>query len=279
MERILIFTDLDGTLIDHDTYRFDQAADALETLKQRSIPVIICSSKTRAEIELYRLRMNLDGPFVVENGGAIFIPPSTFHAMSGGLMEQGDYFVKELGTSYRVLRDIWQEIKATEPLRMTGFSEMTVSEIASYTGLSIHEARLAAKREYSEPFFFDDDSIKLQALEDTVKKRGLQITRGGRFFHLTARNDKGRAVQIIRRLYLQDCPNSKLLTVALGDSANDVPMLKQVDVPIVIRNKTGGWERIDDIDFVIYSDQPGPLGWAESILQVLSRSRKGDDAF
>jgi mannosyl-3-phosphoglycerate phosphatase len=269
MKQILVFTDLDGTLIDHDTYGFDEALTALDTLRQNAIPVILCSSKTRAEIEIYRKRMDLDGPFIVENGGAIFVPPNTFNKPLDGFIKKGAYHVMELGTPYTVLCRILKKIKSRERLSMMGFAEMTIPEIGAQTGLPVEEARLASEREYSEPFLFNDEPAKLQVLYRIAKKEGLRITKGGRFFHLTGQNDKGRAVRILKGLFADAHPKKRLITVALGDSANDVPMLEQADIPVVIRKKTGDWMSLERIDSVVYSQNPGPKGWAEAIDQIL----------
>jgi mannosyl-3-phosphoglycerate phosphatase len=273
MEQILVFTDLDGTLIDHDTYGFEEALTALGTLRQNAIPVILCSSKTRAEIEIYRKRMHLGGPFIVENGGAIFVPPDTLNGPLEGFKKKGAYHVMELGTPYPMLRRILKEIKDKEKLSMKGFAEMTIPEIGAHTGLPIEEARLASNREYSEPFLFNDVPAKLQVLCRITKEKGLRITRGGRFFHLTGRNDKGRAVRILKTLFAEAHPKKRLVTVALGDSTNDVPMLQQADIPVVIRKKTGEWESIEGIASVVYSQSPGPQGWAEAIGQILHPDR------
>jgi mannosyl-3-phosphoglycerate phosphatase len=270
MKQILIFTDLDGTLIDHDSYGFDEALTALETLKQNAIPVILCSSKTRAEIEIYRKRMHLDGPFIVENGGAIFIPPSTFSRPSENFIKKGPYYIMELGTPYTKLCGILKKIKKQEKLSMKGFAEMTIPEIVTHTGLTVEEAKVASEREYSEPFLFDDGPEKLEVLYRLCEKEGLRITKGGRFFHLTGQNDKGRAVQILKGLFAKAHPKKRILTVALGDSKNDVPMLQQADIPVVIRKKTGEWMSLKGIDSVVYSRNPGPQGWAEAIAQILT---------
>lgn len=270
MEHFLIFTDLDATLIDHDTYGFEAARSTLEMLRHKSVPIIICSSKTRAEIEVYRKRMNLHGPFIAENGGAIFIPPAIFHSPPKGFTAKGKYHVMELGTPYVTLRRMWQKIKARAKLNMTGFSELTVREIAAYADLPLEEAGLAAVREYSEPFLFHDTPEGFQVLENIATQMGLQITRGGRFFHFTGPNDKGMAVQIVKRLFSEASPDQKLTTVGLGDSANDIPMLRLVDIPVVIRKKSGQWESIEGIHSIIYSQRPGPEGWAEVIGQILS---------
>jgi mannosyl-3-phosphoglycerate phosphatase len=269
MRRIVIFTDLDGTLMDHDTYEFQDAQLTLEELRRQSIPVIICSSKTRAEIEACRRRMGLKSPFIVENGAAIFIPRDALNLKGEGFVTKEGYHVLELGVPYGVLRNTWQAIKHREKLRMRGFSEMTIKEISVRTGLPIEEARLAAMREYSEPFVFSDTADRFQRLGHLLQERGLHITKGGRFYHLLGANDKGKAVQILKRLYAQTYPDTKLWAVGLGDSANDVPMLKQVDMPIVIRKKSGQWEPIQGIGPVVQSAKPGPKGWAEEVLRIL----------
>jgi mannosyl-3-phosphoglycerate phosphatase len=268
MKKMLVFTDLDGSLIDHDTYDFGAARPALDQLRSRAIPVIICSSKTRAEIEVYRGRMGLDTPFITENGGAILIPHHVLDLTGTDFVQKGPYDVVELGLPYADLCTIWEDIRQKEDFRMKGFSEMTVEEIATQSGLPLEEARLAAKREYSEPFMFYDTADKLKRLADLLKEKGLRATRGGRFYHLMGKNDKGRAVRILSKIYVETYVDQSIQTVGLGDSDNDIPMLRHVDVPIVIRKKTGEWQRIKDLD-PVYSNKPGPEGWAEEILALL----------
>jgi HAD superfamily hydrolase (TIGR01484 family) len=78
MKKLIIFTDLDGTLLDYSTYSFEPALPALQLLKERDIPFIICSSKTKKEIEYYRKKIGNNHPFISENGGGIFIPKGYF---------------------------------------------------------------------------------------------------------------------------------------------------------------------------------------------------------
>lgn len=268
MKKMLVFTDLDGTLMDHDTYDFEPARPALEQLRSHGTPVIICSSKTRAEIEVYRNRMGLDTPFITENGGAILIPHLTLDLTGTDFVQKGPYDMVVLGMPYADLCAIWEDIRHKERFLMKGFSEMTVEEIATHTGLPIEEARLAAQREYSEPFIFSDTPNQFERLGSLFKERGLRITRGGRFHHLMGKNDKGRAVRILSKIYAETCTDHAIWTVGLGDSDNDAPMLRHVDVPIVIRKKTGEWEHIHDLD-PVYSHKSGPEGWAEEILALL----------
>ena len=81
---LVVFSDLDGTLLDHDTYSFDAARPALERLRVDGVPLILCTSKTRAEIAPLRRALGNTHPFISENGGAVFIPAGYFpFALSG----------------------------------------------------------------------------------------------------------------------------------------------------------------------------------------------------
>jgi mannosyl-3-phosphoglycerate phosphatase len=76
--KLVIFTDLDGCLLDRETYSFEPAQAALRLIREKEIPLILVSSKTRVEIEEYRRRLKNGHPIVSENGGAVFIPKDYF---------------------------------------------------------------------------------------------------------------------------------------------------------------------------------------------------------
>ena len=75
----VVFTDLDGTLLDHSTYSFAEAQPALALLKSKNVPLIFCTSKTRSEVEYWRGLLGNNHPFIVENGGAAFVPENYFN--------------------------------------------------------------------------------------------------------------------------------------------------------------------------------------------------------
>jgi mannosyl-3-phosphoglycerate phosphatase len=268
----LIFTDLDGTLLDHDTYEYQQAQEALLCIKAQGIPLILCSSKTRAEIESLRKDLDNNDPFVVENGAAIFIPrgifdpipplPLTFNEMEG-------YRVIELGASYQKLRGSFAEIKAETGLKATGFSEMSVEQIVEKTGLPFDKAALAKQREYSEPFLMLKENHKTQwsLLKQAVRRRNLKLVRGGRFYHLIGQNDKGKAVRLLIELYQKT--NRSLISIGLGDSPNDFPMLENVYIPVLIRKKTGEIQPWPGSTPVYRPREIGPKGWNAFILNLL----------
>lgn len=265
---LIIFTDLDGTLLDHHTYSFAAAREALESVAAASIPLIFCSSKTRAEIEMWRRKLRNRFPFITENGGAVFFPPESPRPQAA--LKKDGYYVVELGMPRGELLKRFAELKVLFGEGIRGLSEMEAHELIRITGLSANEAERAGAREYTEPFVFKGDEEDHRRLGQAVACRGLRLTHGGRFYHLLAHNDKGKAVRIVAEAYAHSILNLK--TVAVGDSANDVPMLQVVDVPVLVQ-KPGSLYDTDAsrIPGVIQAPGVGPEGWNSAILQILRK--------
>ena len=269
---MVVFTDLDGTLLDHETYSYSPAVEALELLERQRIPLILCSSKTRAEIELIQLDLRLRHPFISENGGAVLMRKGYFPFTPEGTRNIEGYEVFESCMPYVQLVEILHRISAELKIRVVGFSDMSSEEISQDSKLSPMEARLAKQREYDEPFrILGSNPAARSRLIDALHGVGLRCTRGGRYYHVTGVTDKGLAIRKLRSLYAQAWGN--VLTVGLGDSPNDLPLLREVDVPIVVRNPaTGSAARLlRKVPTARLSSEPGPFGWNEMVLEVVGQ--------
>jgi len=267
----VIFTDLDGTLLDYHTYSFTAALSALELIKEKNIPLIICSSKTRAEIEQWKKRIDNPHPFVSENGGGIFIPHAYFPADNlqsvwSRIESVNGYTVLVLGTSYTILRETLEEVRR-DGFEVKGFSDMDAAEVAQITELSPEEAALAKKRDFDEPFVFSGGGARLEALVAAIEAKGLRCIAGGRLLHLTGDNDKGKAVELLTQLYRKKF--GEITTLALGDSPNDFPMLEHVDHPILVRNYEGKHDSRIRLPNLIKADGIGPEGWAQAVINFI----------
>ena len=263
---LLVFTDLDGTLLDHDNYSFASALPAITILKEKNVPLIFCTSKTRAEIEEIQLQLDSIHPFISENGGALFIPKDYFSHRFDFTRENSHYLIVELGTPYPKLREVLNQMNTLFPGKLRGFGDLTTQEVADFCGFSLSQATLAKKRDYDEPFILEDESLE-DALEEIAIRSHLQINRGGRFYHLIGNSDKGKAVLQLRDLYGQKSTNLK--TVALGDSLNDLPMLKAVDYPILVQKPDGSYDPSVKLDNLILAPGSGPEGWCRALLMLL----------
>jgi mannosyl-3-phosphoglycerate synthase len=78
-DKVVVFTDIDGTLIDINTGEYGKnTSELICTLKENNIPVVLASAKTWVEQNKIREDLGLTDPFIVENGGAIVIPKGYF---------------------------------------------------------------------------------------------------------------------------------------------------------------------------------------------------------
>ncbi len=265
--KYLVFTDLDGTLIDHDNYSYEKALPALEHLKKLKVPVIFCTSKTRAELEVYARELESDHPFISENGGAIFIPKDYFLDEPEHNGELENYFVVELGTAYEKLIKVINDIRRSTDLEILGFSDMDDQELSQDTGLDPGSAKLARMREYDEAFrLLNENEERADLLIEQIHSRGLNYTRGGRYWHLLGDNDKGKAVKLLADIYKEK--NGPVKTVGLGDSLNDLPMLNAVDVPILVQKPGGIYDPKIMDERIKRADGIGPVGWNRAIFDI-----------
>ncbi|GAO37289.1 hypothetical protein SCT_2708 [Sulfuricella sp. T08] len=270
MQKTIIFSDLDGTLLDASSYSFNDALPALALIRVRAIPLILCSSKTRAEIEGCRLHMHNVHPFISENGGGIFIPRGYFSAPVEAPTFDG-YQLVTLGLPYAEIRSHFVALREQLGAQVRGFADMTAEEVAKLTGLSCDEATLAKQRDFDEPFVFDGspDEGFLQAIEDA----GLHWTQG-RIFHILGNHDKGHALQILKNLYEQEY--GEISSIGLGDGLNDLPLLRAVDRPVLVRHKDGCFDPRIAMAGLVKTQKPGPQGWNEAVLQLLSDGNAGE---
>jgi mannosyl-3-phosphoglycerate phosphatase family protein len=274
--RLIIFTDLDGTLLDYHTYSFAAAAPALRLIEEQGIPLVLCSSKTRAEIERWRVKLNNAHPFIAENGGGIYIPPAYFPTKdlqsAWPRIESADgYAALLLGTTYTLLRETLEELRR-DGFEIEGFGDMDAERVAEITGLSLEEAELARRRESGEPFVFLGEEARLEALEAAIREKGLHCMAGGRLFHLAGDNDKGEAVEILMDLYRKKF--GPIVTLALGDSPNDRPMLERVDYPILVQNHRGEHDKRIAVPNLVKADGIGPQGWGTAVIAFIAFIRQ-----
>lgn len=268
--KLVVFTDLDGSLLDHETYSFQASRPVLETIEKRQIPLIFATSKTRPEVEQLQLDMGIAEPFIVENGAAVYFPDGYggFKIHKG--YRRSPYTVIRLGAEFCEIRKFVESVK--ERFKIRGFGDMSPEEIGSLAGLTIAQAVMAKRREFTEPFIMEDISA-IPALENEAKARGFKITRGGRFFHFIGEGqDKGRAVKIVIQI-ISESINDKVISIGIGDSANDISMLRSVDIPVLIPHPDGSFENLE-MKNMLRAAQPGSKGWNLIVMDIISRIYK-----
>ncbi len=271
--QFLVFTDLDGSLLDHHSYSYHDALPQLHALERAEIPLIPASSKTRSEIEQLREELGNSHPFVVENGAAVFIPRGYFDRQPAGTTERGAYWIHELvaGRDHwlALLRGLYEDF-ADE---FDHFHRAGTEGIARMTGLSEAQAVRANQREYSEPVQWLGRAQRKEEFVRRLRERGANPLQGGRFLSVSGDCDKGRALAWLRDVYCEQAPERICHDIAIGDSRNDCAMLEVAGTALLVRSPVNDFPPLARRDGVIRSRDYGPGGWAEGVARWLQAHR------
>ena len=265
----LVFTDLDGSLLDHHDYSFSAALPALEALEGAAIPVIAATSKTRLEVQELRRQLGNHHPFIVENGAAIVIPAGYFPSRPADTLERDGYWVCELGAP----RQRWLQLLASLEGAFGGdfeyFARAGVEGIAAMTGLSQEQAARANRREYSEPVQWLGGAARKRDFIAALRAGGATVLQGGRFLTVGGDSDKGRALAWLRAASMQAQGAATCHDLAIGDSGNDCAMLEAAATALLVRSPAHDFPVLKRRSGVIRSSAYGPAGWAEGVARWL----------
>ena len=265
---LLVFTDLDGSLLDHHDYSFTHASPVLDQLRERDIPVIPTSSKTRSEIEVLRQELGNRDPFIVENGAAVFIPENYFQTAPQDTVCRDGYWVKEFSASRKHWLAVLNELASDFKGEFDCFHQLGPEGIASITGLSLVEAGHANARDYSEPVkWLGSDSRKAEFVK-ALQSKAANPLQGGRFLTVAGDCDKARALIWLREVY--ESTLGPVLDIAIGDSGNDIAMLEAAHSALVVRSPVHEFPRLERTSKIEYSTGFGPVGWAEGVQHWLA---------
>ncbi|MEW5984653.1 MAG: HAD hydrolase family protein [Acidobacteriota bacterium] len=231
---LVVVSDLDGTLLDHDTYSAVAVRPALDRLRRAGAVIVLCSSKTRAEIEAVQRDLGLTGPFITENGGGVFFAAGSVPAGCWPFRRLGGYDLIGMGLPHAQVVARLRSAAGAAHVRIRGFTDMTAEDVAADSGLSVPRARLAKCRDFGEPFLMlDAGADAADRLARSCRDQGLTLTRGGRYHHASGPHDKGAAVRLLRDVLAAG--SSRPLLVGFGDGLNDEAMLAATDVAVIVR--------------------------------------------
>lgn len=273
----VVFTDLDGTLLNHHDYSWQAAAPAIERLRRLGIPLILVSSKTRAEMAELCRELQIDDPYICENGSLMVFPKAwvrKFQLNTENLTADGEEYLGFFGANREHILAILEPLK--QQFAFTGFADMTVDEVMHHTGLSEEAAVKAMQRAASEPLLWQDEEALLDEFAQQLRAQQLRVLRGGRFFHVMADCDKGDAVRYLLNVYARaksgvGQSGAAIHSIALGDSPNDREMLRVVDQAVIIPHSDGSFMRDNALGEAIRAPYEGAKGWRAGIEIALER--------
>lgn len=261
ISNLIVFTDLDGTLLDHETYAHAEAEPALGQLRNLGIPLILASSKTAAEIIPLRAQLDFSHcEAIVENGSGILEP-----------YDDG----RQSDDSYQRLRRVLNQLPGKLRGQYQGFGDWTADEVSKRTGLPLEDAENARIRRFSEPGIWLGSDRDRNEFISAAQAAGLTVQQGGRFLTLSFGGNKAqRMMEIVKR---RSKAGKTAFVVALGDAQNDVAMIEQADLGVIIPNPAH--QQLPRLDreaagHIIRATSAGPAGWNEVIMSLLETAAK-----
>jgi mannosyl-3-phosphoglycerate phosphatase len=268
----VIFTDIDGTLLDSYFPDLNKAKKLVEKTLQNGIHLILCSSKTELEQDLIRSNIQLKEPFIVENGGATIIPLGYFKKSKFDHSKkfQNKYIIETGGSSSKI-RSLLKKIRTKHKINFKGTSDLSIPELSKITKLSEDYAERMIKRKYSETIV-QIDSKDMPNFVINVEELGLKVIPGGQYFDITLGNDKGTAAKILMDIFRKEYENN-VIFFGIGDSKNDESMLSLMNLPILVQKADTSWQnlRIDNLQKV---NGIGTKGWEVALEIILNYSKR-----
>ena len=258
-DNILLFTDLDGTLLNKKTFEFKAALDLIKNCKSKGINIIPNSSKTDLELNEICEDLGIPKVYISENGSCIhglnFLSKNLHQEICLSRNKQIIYksFSDNVDVNLRQKCFILENESLKHQIEILGLPEN-----------KIHKA---LNRKFSFPFIFEGNKDEEIELKKIVKKNGLKIQFGGRVLNLGDEVSKGNAMQKFVSLLSKETEKNYIL-ICVGDNENDFDMLDKCDYPCLVKN--GPLKKVSFKNQCIYSTQEAPYGWVEVVNETLN---------
>ena len=255
---LIIFTDLDGSLLHRDNFKFDVIKDYIKSLIDEGIIIIPNTSKTEKEIDGFITELGSDLPYISENGSSIH-----------GLNLINANFPNKiiLSRDKKELYEIFNlEVPKVLKNKCKFILNMNTNQQAKIFGLQDNNLKNALDRKYTIPFLFEGNKIEKNKLLKILRSTSLNMQDGGRVLNLGDSTDKVKSMNQVLKIYKK--VENKVKVKCVGDNFNDLDMLKNCDIPCLVFNDQFKRDQIN-IDNLIVSNKPSPEGWSDVIKTAL----------
>ena len=263
--QILIFTDLDGSLLHHNNFEFKEIRDFILKCIKNGIKIIPNTSKTKIEIQVFIDQLGQNLPFIVENGAAIH----NLNLIHSKIKINDNSLVFS-----RSLSEILKQFKKNIPMdfqkRCMFLKDMTSTEQMKILGLNKKYLPFALNRDYSMPLVFDGSKEIVDEFTRHLKKIGMKLHEGGRVYNISDDCSKGKAMKTLIEM-LKNELKCKTHTIVVGDSPNDISMLNACDQPCVIPLPNRKNLSFLKDQKLIRATQTAPKGWEEVVRASLKK--------
>ena len=255
---IIIFTDLDGSLLHRDNFKFDEIKEYINSLVDEGIIIIPNTSKTESEIDEFVKELGSELPYISENGSSINRLDLINNNFPNKIILSRD--------KQELLEIFNSEVPKELKIKCKFISNMNLKQQTEIFGLQDNNLKNALNRKYTIPFLFEGNKIQKNELLKILSSSSLTMQEGGRVLNLGDNTNKVKSMNQVLKIYRK--VENKIKVIAVGDNFNDLEMLRNCDIPCLVFNDEFKQDQIN-IDNLIISNKPSPEGWADVIKTAL----------
>lgn len=231
--KTVVFSQVDAVLMHPRDTAFTDARNTLRQFVADDVAVVLCSSKTRAELEFIQQTLGIADPFICEHGAAAFIPDQYFDAEIPGARDLSGYQAVEFGRTYADVVEVLRRTAERLRIRILGFNEMSTEDVARECRLPLLQARLAKLREYEERFrVLDPGAAASHRLGKALSGSHLRCVEGDPFAYVGAPVEHRLGVNLLTGLYRH--ARGSVLTIGITGNGGDDGLETLVDQVIKI---------------------------------------------
>ena len=265
VDNIIIFTDLDGSLLNHDDFQFKKIRSFILHCLNCGIKIIPNSSKTKREIEVFSNQLGKQLPFIVENGAAIH----NIDLLNVNLKSNTNSIIFSR-TIDEIIEIFNKKVPTIFKDKCLFVKDMKKQKQKEILGLNVDYLPFALNRGYSTPFIFNGSSKLFDEFKLILESLGMKLHEGGRVLNISDNCSKGSALNILVNKLQNDlflCP----YVIAVGDSPNDISMLKEANQPCVVPLPNKNNLNNLKMNNILRAKQCAPEGWEEVIRLSLKK--------
>ncbi len=271
--KFLIFSDLDGTFLHHKTYSFGRLKGYIKKIQFYS-ELIFTSSKTYEEVIKIQTELNINTPFIVENGACIFFPLDyRRHRLKKYkfIKYKNHLGFKLSNLDPEHLTELVKNFR--NKYKFSFYNDLSDKKLVKITNLNSSYAKLSKLRKFTNPIYWEDEKNKIRDFRNDINSvnQNLTVVDGGRFLHILDDYNKGIALKKFLEIINHNI--SSYITISLGDSENDIPMLELTNFGCIIKSKANKNFVLKNKN-IFKSNLMAPDGWKESMEHILEREIK-----
>jgi predicted mannosyl-3-phosphoglycerate phosphatase (HAD superfamily) len=251
--RPVVFTSLEGTLLDEDTFEARSSRSILRRLAAAAIPVVPVTEMTLSEVEPIAREHGMRHAMIIEAGGAI------------ARWTDSSWEIEPRGPEGDVLLDAIAAVEARSGADLTVYSVLPDHDATRLSGKSGAMLDGSRERGYSEPFVIERGNVTKVA--KAASSLGFTLRRGRRFFHLCR-------ADALRSAFSCLCDELRCdLAIAVGGLPLDAEFLSRADISIIVPRADGtpDPELLARMPHARIAPAPGSRGWAKAIEEACEK--------